>query len=79
MEAEKVSDLRKGRRTKAFKTMQVRDLGSKRLSNGVLLEWHTPKPEDDGPWLWKSIPPNMIMLDGKLYDTEELRKWLRWA
>ncbi len=84
MEAEKTAELRTGRRNSAFRTMKDRDLGSYRLSNGALVEWHVPPPENlDGlPDFFlfpKDIPVGSVAIDGKLYNLEELRKWLRWA
>lgn len=84
LEAEKVADARRGTRNSGFRLMRDRDLGHQRLSNGVLLEWHVPPPTDFDalPDLYlypKDIPVGHVAIDGKLYDTEELLKYLRWA
>jgi hypothetical protein len=83
-EAERVSEARKGHRNAGFRLMRDRDLGHQVLSNGVLMEWHVPPPTDFDalPDLYlypKDIPVGHVAIDGKLYETEELLKWLRWA
>jgi hypothetical protein len=77
-QAEQAQANRKQKRNYAFRAMHDRDRGWARLSNGVIIEWHTNTPlEEYVPR--KRIQPGTILLDGKHYDVEEVRKWLRWA
>ena len=68
---------RRTSRTQGYNLMSVRDAGAAKLSNGVLVRWHVPKPEDYTHY--SSIPPGTFEIDGKLFDVEELRSFLRWA
>lgn len=82
LKAEQAADARRKHRAGGFRLMKDRDAGSHRLSNGVLMNWHTPKPEGEN-WIWRYIPEDSFELevDGKriLFDTEEFKKWLRWT
>jgi hypothetical protein len=84
LNAEKAESDRRTGRNNGYGLMRERDRGWARLSNGALIQWHTPRPKitselPDYYVFPPSIPPTMVAIDGKLYDTEDLRKWLRWA
>jgi len=75
-------------RKSGYSLMGTRDSGKARLSNGVIVRWHTEAPSGyivqsdehgeievyDEP-----VPPGTFSINGRLYDAEELRKALRWA
>ncbi len=71
-------------RNTGFALMGTRDSGVARLSNGVVVKWHsknTPwrQATDEISFRDNTVPPGTFLIDGKLYDAEELRKTLRWA
>lgn len=68
---------RRTSRNWGYNLMSVRDAGGTKMSNDVVVRWHVPKPEDY--YYYKYIPEGTIEIDGKLYDVEELRSFLRWA
>jgi hypothetical protein len=68
---------RRTSRTQGYNLMSVRDAGAAKLSNGVLVRWHVPKPEDYHQYHY--VPEGKIVIGGKLFDVEELRSFLRWA
>lgn len=82
LEAEKAAEARKQQRGSGFRLMKDRDAGSHRLSNGVMMNWHTPKPEGDN-WIWRYVPEDSFELEinGKrvLFNTDEFKRWIRWA
>lgn len=79
---------RRETRSTGLKLMGTRDSGRDRLSNGVVVRWHTDNPPSytvitdthgDIEVTENTIPEGMLMLGDVLYDAEELRKALRWA
>lgn len=83
-QAEQAEDDRRTGRNKGYRLMRDRDRGWARLSNGVLIQWRIPDPlsTDQLPDYYMfpaRVPAGMVAIDGKLYDAEDLRKWLRWA
>lgn len=82
LKAEEAAEQRRQNRANGFSLMKDRDMGSHRLSNGVLMNWHVPKPKE-GDYIWRHIPEDgfELEIDGKriLFNTEEFRRWLRWA
>lgn len=92
MKAEQAADARRQNRAGGFSLMKDRDSGSHRLSNGVMMYWHIPRPEEiptqsyDGVEIgvWPGSPPPghfALEIDGKkvVFDAEDFRHWLRWA
>lgn len=77
--AEKAVDDRKQSRAQGFQMMDVRDQGTAVLSNGVRIEWHVPKDRREDYVGYSGVPNGMFLLDGKVYDGEEFRRWLRWV
>lgn len=79
---EKAADDRRQNRRNGFELMDIRDQGWHRLSNGVTISWHTPKPTGDN-YIWRYIPEGTfeLQVNGEkiLFDAEEFRRWLRWA
>jgi len=79
MEEAKQKDARKS----GFALMGTRDSGRAKLDNGVVVEWHVDRDwseEVNGIATKDStVPPGTFKIDGKLYDAENLRHWLRWA
>ena len=73
LDASKQVDARKS----GYKLMSVRDQGSTLLSNGSRVYWHIPKPQEYTHY--RSVPPGTFEIDGKLFDAEELSKYLRWS
>lgn len=65
------------RRKSGFDLMPIRDRGWAVLSNGVRVRWHTDKFDDYG--IRSTVPDGTFEIDGKLYNAEELMKFLRWA
>lgn len=76
-------------RNTGFALMGTRDSGVAKLDNGVVVRWPTGRTK------WRvqghtsggqevevgehSLPAGTFMINGVLYDADELRKWLRWA
>lgn len=75
-------DKRKKDRANAFGLMSVRDRGWVELQNGAVMEWPVvAEPEDYVP---RSVIPEgsfLLHIKGETYafDTDEFRKFLRWA
>lgn len=65
-------------RSSGFGLMAVRDKGWARLKNGVVVNWNVDRPLESGE-ARDYVPDEMIKIDGKLYDADELRSFLRWA
>lgn len=83
-QAEQAESDRRTGRNNGYKLARERDRGWTRLSNGVIMKWRIPDPltTDQLPdyYLFPAkVPAGMVTIDGKLYDTEDLRKALRWA
>lgn len=80
--AEIAADKRRGDRVNGFSLMRDRDFGTHTLSNGVVMNWHVPKPTE-GDYIYRYIPEDSfeLVIDGKktLFNTEEFQRWLRWA
>lgn len=85
---EMAADKRRQGRGNGFIKMKERDQGFVHLSNGVLMLWPTVESwsegtTSDGTTITLRTDPNIregeVILDGKRYDAEELRKYLRWA
>jgi hypothetical protein len=68
---------RSGRRD-GFSMMTIRDRGWVRLSNGSVFEWPVERELGEGE-ARTHVPEGTFILDGKLYDVDEFRKWQRWA
>lgn len=88
--AEKAVDDRITHRNRGYRLAKdERDVGWRRLDNGVVVLWHVNKPEivdlDKGEvYLYpEDIPEGSFVLkvDGKrvMFDAEEFRRALRWA
>jgi hypothetical protein len=83
--AEKASEERKQSRKQGFTKMYERDSVMRRLSNGTLMLWHVdPELVKTPPGgVWPNIPEDkfMLVIDGKehYFDTQEFKRWLRWA
>lgn len=75
---ELAADTRKRKRGEGFALMSVRDRGWKRLSNGVLMEWQVDRPLEEYE-VRTHVPNGMFKLDGKMYDADDFRKYLRWV
>lgn len=84
-EAEQAAEDRKQSRKQGFAKMYERDSVMRRLSNGITMLWHVdPELVKTPPGgVWPNIPEDkfMLIVDGKehYFNTEEFRKWLRWA
>lgn len=83
-QAEQAESDRRTGRNNGYRLARDRDRGWARLSNGVIMEWRIPDPVVKGGLsdyypLPRKVPEGMVALDGKLYDTEDLRKALRWG
>lgn len=83
-QAEKAASDRREGRNNGYKLARDRDQGWARMTNGVLVKWHVPRPDvtSELPDFYvfpPDIPEGSVDIDGRLYDVEELRKWLRWA
>lgn len=81
--AEKAADNRKRSRKQGFDKMHERDQHWKRLSNDTIMLWYV-HPDQRNPGLaYEFIPEDgfALIIGGKkyVYDTEEFRRWLRWA
>lgn len=80
------ADERRRTRKMGFDKMHERDQAWRRLSNGTTMLWHVPKDRHPigllGP-VMPNVPEDKfaLVINGKeiLFDTEEFRKWLRWA
>lgn len=84
LSAQEIAELdeanKKETRKQGFALMPIRDRGHARLSSGADVRWHTDKWTTQGNFMLRStVPSGMFEIDGKLYDAEELRKYLRWA
>lgn len=89
LEIEKKAAEQREKRKMGYSLMDVRDQGGTVLSNGVRIHWGVKRREipqalvDEMPFgiyvYPKYVPDNMMEIDGKLYDAEELRRYLRWA
>lgn len=75
-------------RSTGFALMGTRDSGRARLSNGVIVRWHTETPpgytvvsdkHGEMEITENTVPPGTFLINGVLFDADELRKWLRWA
>lgn len=81
LSAQEIAEMDDSQRVEARKSgyslMSVRDRGNTVLSNGVRIFWNIRKPENYTHY--RSVPVGTVELDGKLYDAEELQKFLRWA
>lgn len=72
-------------RATGFALMNTRDGGVAKLDNGVVVRWHTDRFQEFDDYRYGTIevhdtvPPGTFEIDGKLYDAENLRHWLRWA
>lgn len=69
---------RQDTRNSGFNLMSTRDRGGTMLSNGVVVEWHVDRPLKEGEARTRIYPGDFI-IDGKVYDSEELMKYLRWS
>ena len=84
-EAEKAADDRKRSRKAGFDKMLERDSVMHRLSNGAVLLWSVDPKQVKLPagGTWPNIPEDMfaLVIDGKehYFDTDEFKKWIRWA
>lgn len=62
--------------------MPVRDKGAAKLSNGVIIAWHTDRPLDDGE-ARGYVPDGHFTLTMNnrtlLFNVEEFNKYTRWA
>lgn len=76
--AEMDATKQKETRAMGLDLMPVRDRGWGKLRNGTLVEWHTDRPLQELE-ARRYVPDGMVVIDNKLYDTEELRRFLRWA
>lgn len=88
LKAEKAKDDRKRSRSRGFSKMAERDKGWQRLKNGALVRWHVPTEWSEDMELPNgsviqvkdaTVPPETFEIDGKIFNAEELRRWLRWA
>lgn len=83
--AEKAAEERKQSRKQGFTKMYERDSVMRRLSNGVTMLWHVDPELVKTPagGVWPNIPEDkfMLLIDGKehYFNTQEFKKWLRWA
>ena len=83
--AEKAADDRRQSRKAGFDKMLERDSVMHRLSNGAMMLWSVdPKQVKlQAGGTWPNIPEDkfMLVIDGKehLFDTDEFKKWIRWA
>jgi len=81
--AELAADNRKKSRRDGFSLMAVRDRGIAELSNGIVVRWpHKTKWSDEINGISTretSIPEGTFMIDNKLYDVDELQRFLRWV
>lgn len=84
--AEKAADDRRISRNNGYSLMKDRDMGAVTLSNGISMLWHVPKPDfpEEGIHVYpKNIPEDSFILkvgsEEIMFDTEEFRRWLRWA
>jgi hypothetical protein len=83
--AEKAADDRKQSRKAGFNKMLERDSVMHRLSDGTVMLWSVDPKMVKLPagGTWPNIPEDkfLLVVDGKehYFDTEEFRKWLRWA
>lgn len=81
LSAEEIAELdentQRETRKSGFSLMSVRDQGTTVLSNGSRVYWHIAKPQYYSHH--RSVPDGTLEIDGKLFDAEELRKYLRWA
>jgi hypothetical protein len=71
-------ELRKESRKKGYSMMDIRDRGWAKLSNGSIIEWSVDRPLAEGE-VRRRIEKGTVILDEKLYDVDELLRWLRWA
>ena len=65
-------------RKHGYSMAQIRDRGWVRFSNGSVMEWHVNRPLEEYE-ARKVVPEGHFFLDGKLYDSDEFRKWERWV
>lgn len=85
-EAEKAKSERAYNRGRAFRIMELRDKGWAKLKNynggEVVMLWHVPGDLEEGE-VRTIIPPDRFLLRidniTLAFDTEEFKKWLRWA
>ena len=83
LKAEQAKEDRHQARKNGYSKMEERDRGYQRLSNGSSVRWHIEpewSEEVNGiSTLEATVAPGVFEIDGKEFDAEELRKWLRWA
>jgi len=83
--AEKAAEDRRKSRQAGFEKMLERDSVMHRLSNGVIMLWSVDPKMVKTPagGTWPNIPEDkfVLVIDGKehYFDTDEFKKWLRWA
>ncbi len=83
--AEKAADDRRKSRQTGFTKMLERDSVMHRLSDGTIMMWSVdPKMVKTPPGgTWPNIPEDkfVLVIDGKehYFNTDEFKKWLRWA
>lgn len=85
IEAEELEEYnRKRTRKRGYSMMSVRDRGYSILNNGVKIVWPVAGEwsEEQGGIQTKSgtgVPTGHFKLDGKLYDADDFRRFLRWV
>lgn len=81
--AAEVADKQKKTRTTGFDMMTIRDRGYAILSNGAKVVWPIKEvwsEEVNGVQTKaSSIPAGTFMINGVLFDMDELQKFIRWA
>ena len=77
-EAELAEHNRQQSRKDGLSMVEVRDRGWVRLSNGSVLEWPVDRELREGE-ARSRISRGSFKLNGRLYDSDEFRKWERWA
>lgn len=78
LEVEQAEFQRRENRNNGLSLAAIRDRGWVKLTNGSILEWHIDRPFYDGE-VRTHVPEGMFMLDRKLFDVDEFRKFLRWS
>jgi hypothetical protein len=78
LELEQAEHEQRQSRNNGLSLMEVRDRGWYKLDNGSVIEWGVDRPLYNGE-VRRHVPEGYFFLNGKIYDVDEFRKFLRWA